>query len=280
MLDLGDTIPFSSKLYDKPLDQGGVLVNATSAALTITLPDLTTVPGVVVPNPPAGADNPGKYSYPYVTTTQAGRYTGRWLFTMATGQTTAYVEDFDVRPADPGYIVSLADGKSHLNIPATTTTYDEELRDWLGGITAVIEDRVGPVVQRTVVERHESGPSLFLRRAPVLSLTSVVPWLTYGTTYDVSTLKFDSETGRVELKVGGWFYGPLAVTYQAGRPIVSANIGLAARIILKHLWESQRGAAALPLQMQEDVTFAPGLGFAVPNRALELLRPDAPPGVG
>ena len=99
MPDLGDTLPFSSKLYDKPVEDGGVLVNATTAALTITLPDGTAAPGITVTNPPATT---GVYQYDYVTTTVPGPFKGRWLFTMATGKTTAYVEAFDVRPADPG----------------------------------------------------------------------------------------------------------------------------------------------------------------------------------
>lgn len=270
MPDLGDTLPFSSKLYDKPVADGGVLVNATTVALTITLPDGTTTAPTVV-NPPTPT---GTYAYDYVTTSLAGRVTGRWLFTMATGKTTAYVEEFDVRPADPGYVMSLASVKEHLNIPTTNTTDDEELRDWLESVTRLIESKAGEVTRKSFTERHNGGGSLWLRHPPVLSVTTIAPWLSAGTTYAAADVRA-TDSGRVELLSGGCFSGgPFAVTYVAGRAIVPANIIGAAKIILKHLWETQRGASALPLQAADEMSIVPGFGFAVPNRALELLAPD------
>lgn len=272
MPDLGDTLPFSSKLYDKPPADGGVLVNATSVALTITLPDgISTVPGVVVTNPPAVT---GTYGYDYVTTSTAGRFVGRWLFTFATGKTSAYTEEFDVRPADPGYVMSLLSAKEHLNIDATDTSADEELRSWLESITRLAEWKAGEVVPKSYTERHPSGRSLWLRHPPVISVTSIEPWLTSGTSYAPADVRC-TEGGRVERLNGGSFTGgPFAVVYRAGRLVVPANIRDAAKIILKHLWETQRGAAALPLQAADEMTLIPGFGFAVPNRALELLGPD------
>jgi hypothetical protein len=269
--DLGDTLPFSSKLYDKPVADGGVLVNATTAALTITLPDGTAAPGITVTNPPTPT---GTYQYDYVTTTAPGPFKGRWLFTMATGKTTAHVEEFDVRPADPGYVMSLVSLKEHLNIPAAKTDDDEELRDWMESVTRLIESKAGEVARKSYTERHNGGGSLWLRHPPVISVTSIEPWLSSGTTYAAADVRA-SESGRVELLSGRAFSGgPFAVTYVAGRAIVPANIRDAAKIILKHLWESKRGASALPLQAADEMSIVPGFGFAVPNRALELLAPD------
>ncbi len=194
MPDLGDTLPFSSKLYDKPVADGGVLVNATTAALAITLPDGTAAPGITVTNPPAVT---GTYAYDYSTTTVPGRFTGRWLFTMATGKTSAYVEEFDVRPADPGYVMSLASVKEHLNIPASKTSDDEELRGWLEAVTRLIESRAGEVCRKSFTERHGSGGSLWLRHPPVLSVTTIEPWLSAGTTYAAADVRV-AESGRVE----------------------------------------------------------------------------------
>lgn len=50
-----------------------------------------------------------------------------------------------------------------------------------------------------------------------------------------------------------------------------APVKLATLMLLDHLWETQRGPSATPLDVD---TGAPtGLGYAVPNRVLELLGP-------
>jgi len=278
MPDLGDTLPFRADLYDKPPGDGGTLVNATTATLTIILPDLTTLtPAPTITNPPAVT---GKYLYDYVTAPTpggagSGRYQGRWLFTMATGKTSSYPEEFTVREPDPGYLLSLGSVKEHLNIPQTTTTYDEELRDWSEGATRLVEHRCGSIVQRTYTERHNDGPSLWLRRPPVVSVTSVGPWLGSGVTFATADLKVDPDSGRLQRLDGAAFVGgPWAVVYVAGRVVVPQNLQLAGKIIIKHLWETQRGAGGLPLQSMDQVTMLPGFAFAVPNRALELMAPD------
>ena len=51
---------------------------------------------------------------------------------------------------------------------------------------------------------------------------------------------------------------------------VPAAFNSFARIVLQHLWSSQRGSASLPMGGSELVT-VPGFGFAIPNMAAELL---------
>ncbi|WP_406730896.1 hypothetical protein [Streptomyces sp. NBC_01794] len=215
----------------------------------------------------------------YVTT-QAGRHSVRWVFTTPAN---AYTDSFDVREAAPPAILSLADAKKHLN--KTTTTDDDEIRGWVESVTAGIEGLCGPVVVRTVVERHDDRrvPVICLRQTPILSLTSVVAILTGGTTYTVGDLDVDSTTGVVQRLDGGSLTGPLRVTYTAGRRIVPAAITSAAKIILQHLWRTQQGPGRPQLGVGDfDVTEpAAGFGYAIPNRALQLLEPHRlPPGVG
>lgn len=270
MLDLGDTLTFSARLYDRdPAESGAVLVDSTSTVLTITLPDGTIVtPAVPAPSPT------GTYEYLYVTTTQVGRYVGRWVFTMATGQTSSYSEVFDVQPGDPGYLISLRDAKRHLNIPSTSTSDDDEIRSWLAGITPVIEDLVGVCVPRTVTdEYHDNAQIMRLDETPVLSVTTILPWYTGGLTYAAAALRVDDD-GRVCRLDGIPFVGgPFAVTYLAGRRPIPPNITQAAKIILGHVWATQRGASSLPLAGGDDTNDG-RLGYSIPNRALELLRPD------
>jgi hypothetical protein len=85
--------------------------------------------------------------------------------------------------------------------------------------------------------------------------------------------------GTVRRKLGWPFYGPyftwlpaMTITYVAGwGTAVPAAFGVAARIILQHLWEAQHGPSARPSIGVADVVQPPGFGFAIPNRAAELL---------
>jgi hypothetical protein len=276
MLDLGDTLTFSAQLFDKP---GGSLVNATSVVLTITLPPdpvtgISTTVTPAVTNPPAVA---GQYSYAYVTTTQYGRYVGRWVFTMALGQTSAYVETFDVQPTDPGFIVSLSAAKDFLLIPASETKNDDQIRDWLGAITRVVEDRIGVVVPRTVTDKLVGDyycSIIRLRKTPVLAITSIVPSFTYGRSYSSAQVQVTDEGRMTQVNGYPFTLGPWTVVYLVGRSSIPPNVSQAAKIILSQLWDTRRGAgssAAFRGGNDDSVTL---YGYAVPNRALELLQPE------
>ncbi|WP_426568093.1 hypothetical protein [Streptomyces canus] len=274
MYDLGDVVPLGVTVTDS----GGTLVNAGSMALTITRPDQTTV--TVSPVTPAST---GTYSYDY-TPAQAGRHIVRWVATGA--HANAYADVFDVRTADPAFLFSLTDAKKHLNIAADDTSADDEIRDWNAATTMVVEHFVGPCARRTISERHTFGVAAVrvLRHTPALALISLVPILNSGTSYDPDDLDLDADTGIVQRLDGGLLYGPLRITYTAGRVVIAPNISAAGRIILQHLWRTQRGSLRGPVIAGGDdyAVSEPiqGLGYAIPNRALELLEPDRlPPGV-
>ncbi|WP_309095269.1 hypothetical protein [Streptomyces sp.] len=266
--DLGVT----ARLTAECRDPDGTLTDATTAAVTITLPDGTTATPPVT-NPPATT---GKYVADYVTA-QPGRHTIRWLFT---GPAYAYTDVLDVRPEQPPAILSLRDAKKHLNLSLTDTSEDDEVRDWINATTTAVEFFIGPVAVRTVTEDHavSVAESLALRRPPVLAVTAVEPLLNGGSSYDVDDLNVDGPVGIVSRKDGGLLRGPLRVTYSAGRRIVAENISGAARIILQHLWATQRPTRGGGLPGARDdfsVTEPiPGLGYAIPNRAVQLLNPD------
>jgi hypothetical protein len=268
--DLGAVVPLGTTVRDA----AGALANAGSMTVTVTLPDGTTTTATVTPAAT------GTYAHDYATV-QAGRHTVRWV---ATGVNAgAYTDSFDVREAAPPAILSLADAKKHLN--KTSTTDDDEIRSWVESITAGIEGLCGPVVVRSYTERHDfrRATTVCLRRTPALGITSVVPVLTGGTTYAVADLALDGETGIVQRLDGGVLHGPLQFTYPAGRRIVPAAMTSAARIILQHLWRTQQGPGR-PQRGTDDYDVSEpvvGFGYAIPNRALQLLEPyRLPPGVG
>ncbi len=262
-LDLGDVVPLAVTVTDAT----GTATNASSVTLTITLPDGTTVTPSVA-NPPAVT---GVYTCDYPTV-QAGRHVARWT---SSGPQAAYVDAFDVSPAEPGYLISLADAKEQLKI--TSSTSDEEVRRYLGATTVVVEDHVGQaVVRRTFSEEHTANCGAFvLTRNPVISLVSVA--LVDGTfTWDVSTLHV-SPAGVVTSPLGISPHGHLAATYIAGMAIVPDNYALAAAIILQHLWDTKRGTRGGPRPGGlDDSLGVVGAGFAIPNRALELLGGGMP----
>lgn len=267
--DLGAT----ARLTAECRDPDGVLVTASIAAVTVTLPDGTTA------SPTPSATGTGTYMADYATAA-AGRHSVRWLFT---GPSHAYTDMFDVREAAPPVLMSLATAKKHLK--KNESSDDDEIRDWIEACTRAVEQFVGPVIVRTVAETVDfrSARSVALQQIPVVALTSIVAVRTGGMSYAVGDLDLDPQTGIVTRKDGGALNGPLRFTYSAGRAIVSANIRSAGKIILQHLWRTRQGPGR-PQRGTDDYDVTepiPGLGFAIPNRAVQLLDPDRlPPGVG
>ncbi|WP_309049239.1 hypothetical protein [Streptomyces sp.] len=268
--DLGATVRLTAECRTPD----GALTTAATAAVTVTLPDGTAVT-------PAAAETgtPGHYQADYVTTAP-GRHSVRWLWT---GPAAAYTDVFDVQEAAPPAILSLADARKHLN--RVSTADDDELRFWIAATTRAVESFVGPVVARPFTEEHEvcRAATVVLRRTPVVAVTAVESVLTGAASYAVDSLGVDGDTGTVFRLDGGRLSGRLRFTYRAGRTVIGENISGAARIILQHLWETQRaGRGALPGGSQDYAVTEPipGLGYAVPNRAVQLLEPDRlPPGV-
>jgi hypothetical protein len=171
-------------------------------------------------------------------------------------------------------LIDVAEARQQLNV--TNDVHDVELAYYVSATTAIIEGHIGPVLPRDVTEVQPGGRVLVLHRVPVWSLLSLTPVLTGGTSYAVADLDVDLGTGIVRRLDGGGFTGPLRVTYRAGRDAVPENIGLAARIIVQHMWETQRvSAASRPVFGQhEDLIPTPSMGFIIPRRAMELLQPD------
>jgi len=264
-IDVGDLYRCS---WTNTAPGSGGLVNAGSVALTITLPDGTTANPTVV-NPPATT---GQYVYDYQTV-QAGRHSARWVGTGT--NPGAHVEAFDVRSANVPYLVSLQDIKDQTNI--TNDVSDEELRSYLESATGVIERHLGQaVVKRTYVEEHQIGRgALVLNWTPVVAVTSLA--LVDGThSWNVNELH-TTPAGVVTTPNGVDPYGHVTVTYTAGMAIVPEEYGLAARIIVQHLWETQRGSVGGPRAgglgdtLMSNSGGYSGKGYAIPNRALELL---------
>ena len=160
---------------------------------------------------------------------------------------------------------SLEDVKAHLDI--TSAANDDELLLMLDAASEMVRSIVGSFSPVAVTEQvAATGGTALLRQRPAFDAT-VVDY--YGATLTGFTL--NSAAGLIYGLPSA--YGPLTVTYTAGGSDVPASVTLATLIIAAHLWETQRGAAPVGPLAAEDVALAPGIGFAIPNRARELLEP-------
>lgn len=176
-------------------------------------------------------------------------------------------------------LVVLETLKAQLNIDETNTTDDVELQLYADAAANVVEDYTGLVFDaKTFSEQFNAGScsSVYVpSHKPVTAVTSVTSVQT-GATWDVSGAVVDGDLY--------FFSNPLSgivtIQYAAGGATPSAKYQLAGLIIAQHLWETQRGnmplvGADLQDSMASDSTGA-GLGYAVPNRALELLGAPIP----
>lgn len=259
--DLGDPVGLSVTTRNA----ADVIEDAGTVVLTITLPDQTAV------TPAVSHPGAGQYSVTFPTT-QVGLHRVRWLATGANA--SAYPDAFNVFPANPDFVVSLRQALRKLRLLSTPSADDvEDVREYMAAATAVIERHRGEVVTpRSVTEFVDGcGRSLILPHAPVISLTSVTRL--DGTVIDTAGLVVTKpNAGIVQYRSGGWFTGLHEVTYTAGRTVIPSNYTRAALIIIEHLWQTERPFATdMDGAYEDSMTVVRGMGFAVPNRAIELL---------
>ncbi|GAC1374652.1 MAG: hypothetical protein NVSMB4_02310 [Acidimicrobiales bacterium] len=270
MIDLGDTVS---------LTWPSVPASATGTTLTVTQPDATVFTTAVAP-----FQGSATFQYP---TTQVGRHAVRW--TCAGPDVEAYADGFDVAEGDPGFIISLADAKAQLNM--TGSTQDEELRMWLGATTEVVEHFCSSMVVRNYTEVHDGGKStITLFHAPVLSVAAVTEYVGY-TAYNLTLQPYGSSTSAYGFSLdnpnagvitrrssGSWAVpfiggtGNITVTYTAGRRQIPYSVQAAARLIMAHLWSTRRGAMPLPASSGAETSMMPGIEYAVPIKAIELME--------
>lgn len=272
--DLGDTV----RLQATCTDPGGTPATAGTAVLTVTLPDGTTATPAV-PDPVTA----GQYTVDYVTT-QPGRHGVRWLFT---DPASAWTDGFDVREASPRTLFSLPVAKGFLKKSPDDTSMDEQVRYWTEATTLCVESLAGACVRRQVTETYrlqQSGVTeLALRTAPVLDLVSVAV-LGSGGAPALEDLDVD-EFGILTRLDGGRLTGRLRITTTVGRAVIPANISVAGMLILQHLWRTNMGGsrALVGIGGTDDYSVTepiPGIGYAIPNRALQLLEADRSVEVG
>lgn len=166
--------------------------------------------------------------------------------------------------ADTLDILSLSEGRVAINVPDQVSSIDTELAQFITAVSRVIDDEVGPVVQRTVTaEVHPGGyASITLRNRPIVSVTTVrttqggsistisaVPFGTSAEGYYLDPLNSGVLYRRVGTINTGWDSTyEIEVTYVAGRyantAAVDAQFKACAAAILRRLWKREAGTWA------------------------------------
>jgi hypothetical protein len=245
-----------------------------------------TDPAQAVTTPAATRTSTGVYTLTY-TPVLTGTYSYYFLGSGANAGAPAMADIFTVNPGTTGALVSLAEMKSTLNITPTNTVNDAKLMGFIHAATSIINRECGytapTVFTETVEGRADNSGRQFivLARTPVLSVATITPTMQGFPTIDLSTLNITTESGIVYTSNWFPFYGPVNVTYTAGRPSIPSALREACLLIVQDMWDTQRGGA----------TRVPSFGGnedsgdatqGLPYRALQLMRMspyDAAPGI-
>jgi hypothetical protein len=170
-------------------------------------------------------------------------------------------------------VVSLTEVKSHLNL--TVSTHDGELQAFIDSAEAAIGERVGPLSPITRTVRVTPAGRTLRVPAPAIGLTSVTD--ADGTGLTVADLYLNPAPGLVEFNDGQTFGSRYyTVVYQAGRTTCPADLKMAVKELVRHLWTTQRGPTARAgLASEMTSNSVPGAAYAFPIRVEQLLKPHA-----
>jgi hypothetical protein len=164
--------------------------------------------------------------------------------------------------------LSLSLAKAHLNI--TEPNFDTEIQAVIDAAESILANSVGPLTTLSArTDRVAGGWKLVLPLAPVVSVTSITS--TDGATADLSSLTMNLAAGIIYYSdnVTRFWQGVYDVAYTPGRATVPADLLLAVKEMVAHLWRPQRG----PLNVLAGTQEAPTAAYLMPYRVQELIEP-------
>lgn len=176
-------------------------------------------------------------------------------------------------PAPEAPFVTVAEFANHMNKPDPDPEDQAKLQDHLDAALEWVTEKVGPltgVAQDFAV--FTGGRFLVLPATHLLAVVSVTD--PFGNDVTIAAQKIDRLAGIIEVPrsvSGEW-------TVRASTREHGKAVRLAVLIIASHLYETQRGRAG---NAPRDAMHASGgmeggstpVGFAIPNRAADLLAP-------
>ena len=170
-------------------------------------------------------------------------------------------------------LCSLAEARDSLNWKGTDTANDADLEKYIEAATPLIEEHSGPLIVRSRVFKFDGGRSAVALPVKFTTVTSVVedgvtvtdivadP--TSGVIYAGTTTSLRDFNGGVQ---------NIVVTVSVGSATIPANVVLATRELVRHLWQLGRQGNR-PSLNNDPIEVIPQ-HFAMPKRVLELLSPN------
>lgn len=286
----GAQVPLSWLLTDTAGNpQNAALLSSVSC--TVYLPDGTTAAPAVT------SSSLGTYTAVF-TSTQPGHHVFVFISADAT-YPGAFSDSFEVQALPDSTIVSLAEAKEILHQTATTAN-DNKIQGYNAAVTNIVEYYCGPVIQRTVIEKLPAkGVLQALSKPPVLELVAwtepppalanagitlpvppspMYPTMFWGVPYPLTQLYCDPKTGIVTHTSGlPFIYGAYVWQYTAGRPVIPSCIYEASKVILKHIYMVETAGTGTGTGSGDEETMQTPFGFAIPNRAYQMLTPELGP---
>ena len=277
--DLGDVVALGITITNS----SGTAQNATAVVCTVTLPDGTST------TPTVTNSGAGLYAIAY-SPTLSGRHVVRWV---ATGtNASAFTDEFTVRDLTTLPVVSYDMALEHLNIPAASAN-QEEIRRFIDAAQDLAENYIGAVLgRRTITSEKYDGNTdvLRLRNPRAISISSVYEngdlldssqYLLDPTGQRLYRLTTSSLSSTTYGAYGYWAAGvnSVSVTYVAGYTVTPPAVQQGVLEILRHLWQTQRGAVNVMSRTGTGDDFYTGATYSLPRRAMELLDPASLPGL-
>ena len=299
----GDTLPV---LQQTLTDSTGAALNLTGATVNFVMRSLVSSTPIInssatITNATSGIVT---YTFTAANTATAGTYMANWVVTTSGGATLTVPSDGylsiaveqNLTTSGGNQLVSLADLKDYMTIPATDRTRDHKLMKMANDIIPVIEHITGPIINKVIDEWHDGGQaSITLRHRPVVEVLAIseyrgpvewplalVPDPNKGSMYSAT---FEPPSRIVRRGPGGSSlpFAPglesIHVTYVTGRTSVPDNVRLATLELVSINFRQTQARPLLrdwPASGRADDA-EPGvqiLGFFVPNRVRELLAPS------
>ncbi|MFB9378594.1 hypothetical protein ACFFKU_06875 [Kineococcus gynurae] len=169
-------------------------------------------------------------------------------------------------------IVTLEEFAEFIQHPTVKADERDRLQLHLDAAELAVIARCGPVAAGEQVMRvRASGRNLVVPATNLASVASILDPHGQAVPVDLQRSNLLAGVLTVPLRGDGWW----TVTATVEGSDTPADVKLATLVIASHLWETQRGRGARPnlFNGSEDPSAGTPRGFALPARALELLRP-------
>jgi hypothetical protein len=296
-------------------DPNGNPVDLTDSTVTFVMRRPSAQAPAV--NATATVNNPLVGSVQYLwapaDTAASGLFAGEFHVTDGSGNTYTWPNqgylDIDVESSlltPDTELVSVADAKDHLNIPAADKKHDARLLRYIRGWRPVVEAITGPIILQQYEEWHDGGqtyikinrrPSSGYGTSPVLQIQAIseyagpIEWPLaivaspdQGQLYSVMA---NPRRGRIVRRTAGGGVQPFPnmldsvhVWYVAGQASVPDNVFEGVLELIRINWQATQQQSGLRLggtgagDVDDEGPKGPPLGFAVPGRVREYLQPN------